>query len=1513
MEEKFEISVLGLLAYYLGIEVTQTDGDISIKQSAYANKILKEAGMLDCNETLIPMDPGTRLTKVTEGTMVNSTEYRHLIRCLRYLLHTRPELSYSVGLLTTTAATQALWLKRLLIKLTHSEEEKVTIKVDNKSTIALMKNLVFHGRSKHIDTKSKEDDVSRISTSIFITNFPDSFSAKDLFHSCKQCRHVVDTFILSKRSKARKGFRFVCFINVFNVERLVNNLCTVWVDQFKFHANIARFHRAPLNGNKFQEKKDVGINRSGTDVPSKDVGVTGTGKSYVHVVKGNNMFGIMECDSILAIVLDDECLYSKDLSKSLLGRVKEFASLSNLKTALMNEVGELLDVDDQEEMCFHLKRLCLYTKFGMNIFENFKVIFRGKVFWIHAKEIPGWVPDFLDDSDDEDQSDDGFKDGDPKVQDVDSCGDDSDVAEVPEMLFEESTGQKKNQSKDPFGIYLLPNKKDKPRNEKYSDHRLKYPSGFTPNDDTNEFCMNEENIRSVNDDNPQNCNVDEVQTGQEGNSANKGSKVDVSESVCSVHFKKSEASRTGGLILCLLEELVKVGQTMRYNMDGCVNNMTEMVESQGAATTLDRYLSDHRPILLRETQSDYRSVPFRFFHHWTELEGFNKFVIDTWSEAPGDDSNAMRSMMRKLKYLKVNIREWNTGNMNNTKRAIAKYKEELKALDAAIDKAMDMAQKAKIKWSIEWGENSRFFHRFDKPTVSRAYVNMSYSKSITINQQMDLEHDVFKEKLKRAVWDCGTDKSPGPDGFTFGFYRHFWSTIENDVFEAVKHFFTYGDIPKGCNSSFIALILKIPNSNLVKDFRPISLIGSIYKIIAKILENRLVSVLGDIVNERVVDAGMFMGIKLSPSPNISHMFYADDAVFVGQWCDGNINTLVYVLECFYRASGLRINMSKSKIMGFHVKDEKEVVDKVKSRLSNWKMKALSIGGRLTLLKSVLGSMPIFHMSIFRVPLSVLHMLEPIRSHFFNGHKVIKAIYGDDGKVGKVKKVGIQSCWMNIVNEISVLKNQGVNVFDFMQLKLGNGNTTAFWEDNWIGGNVLKDLYPRIYALETCKWVTVSKKLTDSSLDNSFRRKTRGGVEHVQYNALSDMVHAVTLVPLSDRWVWSLKSSGEFSMASVRKVIDEKRLSNVNTMTRWIKCVPIKVNVLAWKIKIDALPTRLNSSRRGVMIIGYPVGFKRNPNPPKQSGNNNKSLMLTVGHPNVTLAKIATIGSLRLTGGIVLYKVFVVSGYNTWSSCDQVMTILGKKIGVFKNDHISSYDTCHKAKQTRKPFPLSDHKSIFVGDIIHCNVWGPYRVVRRKAIGCIWIWKIKYKSSTEIDRYKARLVAKGYSQKEVTMNKEHECDQFKRFLGSRKSCLELLNDYGLLAYKPVATTLQQNVMLSHEETDNDKFLSNIKKQATSFRSSAESEYRCLASTTCKHIWVVKFLKDLEVNGLLPAYGANSVFHKKTKCFEIDLHLVREKVSSGIVKVMKVPSVNNIADIFTKGLSIAQHNEFVKNLG
>ncbi|GJT82248.1 RNA-directed DNA polymerase, eukaryota [Tanacetum coccineum] len=103
------------------------------------------------------------------------------------------------------------------------------------------------------------------------------------------------------------------------------------------------------------------------------------------------------------------------------------------------------------------------------------------------------------------------------------------------------------------------------------------------------------------------------------------------------------------------------------------------------------------------------------------------------------------------------------------------------------------------------------------------------------------------------------------------------------------------------------------------------------------------------------------------------------------------------------------------------------------------------------------------------------------------------------------------------------------------------------------------------------------------MDFSFRRKPRDGVEQEQYVALLDQVKNITLGPLFDRRIWSLENSGEFSVASVRKMIDDKMLSDVAIKTRWIKSIPIKVNVHAWKVRIDSLPTRLNISRRGMDI------------------------------------------------------------------------------------------------------------------------------------------------------------------------------------------------------------------------------------------------------------------------------------------------------------------------------------------
>ncbi|GJY33828.1 hypothetical protein Tco_0418297 [Tanacetum coccineum] len=93
--------------------------------------------------------------------------------------------------------------------------------------------------------------------------------------------------------------------------------------------------------------------------------------------------------------------------------------------------------------------------------------------------------------------------------------------------------------------------------------------------------------------------------------------------------------------------------------------------------------------------------------------------------------------------------------------------------------------------------------------------------------------------------------------------------------------------------------------------------------------------------------------------------------------------------------------------------------------------------------------------------------------------------------------GFRSTWTSIVQEVKKLQNQGVNIFDYIRIKIGNGDNTSFWKDKWHNEGVLKDVFPRLYALERHQNVTIHTKLIDYSLVNSFRGILRSGVEELQ--------------------------------------------------------------------------------------------------------------------------------------------------------------------------------------------------------------------------------------------------------------------------------------------------------------------------------------------------------------------------------------------------------------------------------
>jgi hypothetical protein len=97
MQAAFKMSDLGLLHYYLGLEVSQSEAGITISQSAYAAKILENAGLTGCNPSHTPMEPRLKLSKLSSAPAIDATKYRSIVGSLRYLVNSRPDLAFSVG------------------------------------------------------------------------------------------------------------------------------------------------------------------------------------------------------------------------------------------------------------------------------------------------------------------------------------------------------------------------------------------------------------------------------------------------------------------------------------------------------------------------------------------------------------------------------------------------------------------------------------------------------------------------------------------------------------------------------------------------------------------------------------------------------------------------------------------------------------------------------------------------------------------------------------------------------------------------------------------------------------------------------------------------------------------------------------------------------------------------------------------------------------------------------------------------------------------------------------------------------------------------------------------------------------------------------------------------------------------------------------------------------------------------------------------------------------------------
>ncbi|XP_076892373.1 uncharacterized protein LOC143544101 [Bidens hawaiensis] len=610
----------------------------------------------------------------------------------------------------------------------------------------------------------------------------------------------------------------------------------------------------------------------------------------------------------------------------------------------------------------------------------------------------------------------------------------------------------------------------------------------------------------------------------------------------------------------------------------------------------------------------------------------------------------------------------------------------------------------------------------------------------------------------------------------------------NDFYEGIQ-------LNQSCMSSFIALIPKIKDPLHPKDFRPISLIGCINKVISKVLVNRLKPVIGSLIseeqsaflhgrniadgplmlNEFVVwmksnhkmgmlfkvdinkaydslnwafldsimaqmkfpgrwrywilailragrasvlingsptmefacNRGLRQGDPLSPflfviamealtgimkkstniglfhdlkctlnGPAISHLLYADDVVFLGEWSVTNAMNLQRILRCFHLASGLKANLEKCSVYGvgvgeseienmasiLHCKPGKfpfrylglqvganmnlirswiPIIELVKKRLSIWKARSLSYGGRVTLIKSVLNSLPTYYFSLYKAPNQVIDELEKLRRIFFWGgtedeskinwiawKKVVEPI--DRGGLGfgslreanlsmlskwwwrfKTEKhslwrkviwaihhnsrswifiparLSLSGPWKQIHNVSEQLSKWGVELHKVIKPILGDGSSIMFWIDAWFEDSPLRDRFPELFALEKHKrcWVSDRLKLFGDLLVFCWQwsRVELSDTELQRVQDMENYLGTVASLEGNDSWSWKPDQSGEFSVSSIKRCIRESQGLQSFSSFQWNNWVPMKVGIIAWRAAQERLPTLMALAARNIHL------------------------------------------------------------------------------------------------------------------------------------------------------------------------------------------------------------------------------------------------------------------------------------------------------------------------------------------
>ncbi|KAH0709195.1 hypothetical protein KY284_010622 [Solanum tuberosum] len=400
---------------------------------------------------------------------------------------------------------------------------------------------------------------------------------------------------------------------------------------------------------------------------------------------------------------------------------------------------------------------------------------------------------------------------------------------------------------------------------------------------------------------------------------------------------------------------------------------------------------------------------------------------------------------------------------------------------------------------------------------------------------------------------------------------------------------------------------------------------------------------------------------------ISHLLYADDSLV---FCGAEVNHIRHlraILTIFEGISGLHVNWHKSclypvnqvanmqvlaenlgcqvaslptKYLGMplgaknkEVEVWNEVLERCEKKLSRWKSQYLSLGGRITLIKSVMDALPTYMMSLFPIPRSIEKKINKSRRVFLwqgnkekLGYNLVKwdvvTLNKMQGGLG-IKKLNMQNVsllkkwlwrfcsedmalWRRFISQKYGLQNNwiteeangtfGCSVWKTIRrlwpsfipnlsFRIGNGVKTSFWNELWLGEENLKIMYPDLYILSLQQMDTVAQVWSPQGWDLIFRR----ALNDWEVDRVAGLLHTLNAFPgvteSPDTPIWKMHKKGIVSVKSCYWSLNSNQAMEMEWPWKliWKIKVPHKVSGFIWLAIREACLTHEVLQRRGIQI------------------------------------------------------------------------------------------------------------------------------------------------------------------------------------------------------------------------------------------------------------------------------------------------------------------------------------------